>query len=81
MTKSVKELENIVKYNFKNKELLHRALTHKSYDNTHNNEKLNFLESSIRVNNIKKLLDKYPKEKEVIDKKFANLVNKKLVLI
>ena len=43
MTKSIKELENIVKYNFKNKELLHRALTHKSYDNTHNNEKLEFL--------------------------------------
>tara|TARA_B100000242_G_C43045374_1_gene487911 strand:- start:40 stop:705 length:666 start_codon:yes stop_codon:yes gene_type:complete len=79
MTKSIKELENIVKYNFKNKELLHRALTHKSYDNTHNNEKLEFLGDRVLGLIIsKKLLDKYPKEKEgVIDKKFANLVNKK----
>ena len=31
MTKSVKELENILQYDFKNKDLLNKALTHKSY--------------------------------------------------
>ena len=42
MSKLVKELENIINYNFKNKDLLHRALTHKSFS-MNNNEKLEFL--------------------------------------
>ena len=38
MNKSVKDLENILNYNFKDKVLLQKALTHKSYDNSINNE-------------------------------------------
>ena len=78
MTKN-RELENILKYNFRDKDLLDRALTHKSFDNTKNNEKLEFLGDRVLGLIISKtLLDKYPNEKEgIIDKKFANLVNKK----
>ena len=77
--KLVKELENILKYNFKDKSLLNNALTHKSFDSTTNNEKLEFLGDRVLGLVIsKKLLDKFPNEKEgIIDKKFANLVNKK----
>ena len=73
-----KELENILRYNFKDKDLLNKALTHKSFS-TNNNEKLEFLGDRVLGLIIsKKLLDKYPNEKEgIIDKKFANLVNKK----
>ena len=79
MDKSIKEIENKIKDLFKNKNLLHQALTHKSYNNNDNNEKLEFLGDRVLGLVIaKKLLDKYPKEKEgIIDKKFANLVNKK----
>ena len=79
MNKSNKDLESIIKYSFKNKALLNRALTHKSYNNDKNNEKLEFLGDRVLGLIIsKKLLDKYPNEKEgIIDKKFANLVNKK----
>ena len=79
MSKLFKELENILEYNFKDVSLLHRALTHKSYNNNTNNEKLEFLGDRVLGLIIsKKLLDKYPDEKEgIIDKKFANLVNKK----
>ena len=79
MNKSLKELEEILKYNFKDKDLLRKALTHKSFNNKNNNEKLEFLGDRVLGLIIsKKLLDKYPNEKEgIIDKKFANLVNKK----
>tara|TARA_B100001248_G_C27362654_1_gene447333 strand:+ start:686 stop:1351 length:666 start_codon:yes stop_codon:yes gene_type:complete len=79
MNKSFRDLEEILKYNFKNKDLLHRALTHKSFSNNINNEKLEFLGDRVLGLIIsKELLDRYPDEKEgVIDKKFANLVNKK----
>ena len=79
MSKSVKELESIIMYNFKDKLLLHRALTHKSYDNISNNEKLEFLGDRVLGLVISKtLLEKFPDEKEgIIDKKLANLVNKK----
>ena len=72
-------MKKFLKYNFKNKHLLHKALTHKSYDNKNNNEKLEFLGDRVLGLIIsEKLLDKYPDEKEgIIDKKFANLVNKK----
>ena len=43
MNKNSKELEKIIDYNFKKKKLLEKALTHKSYDNFDNNEKLEFL--------------------------------------
>ena len=79
MTKAERELEEILKYSFKNKELLNIALTHKSFNNHKNNEKLEFLGDRVLGLVIaKKLLEKYPDEKEgVIDKKFANLVNRR----
>ena len=79
MSKLTKELEEILKYDFKNKSLLNQALTHKSFDNNNNNEKLEFLGDRVLGLIIsKKLIDKYPNEKEgIIDKKFTNLVNKK----
>ncbi len=79
MKKSIKDLEIILKYNFKDKNLLYKALTHKSFDNINNNEKLEFFGDRVLGLIIsKKLLDKFPNEKEgIIDKKFANLVNKK----
>ena len=78
MNRSLKELENLLKYNFKNIKLLEGALTHKSFNTNKNNEKLEFLGDRVLGLIIAKiLLDKYPDEKEgVIDKKFANLVNK-----
>ena len=79
MTDQHKELEKIINYKFKNKELLIKSLIHKSYDNNNNNEKLEFLGDRVLGLIIsKKLLETYPDEKEgIIDKKFANLVNKK----
>ena len=79
MNKFLKDLEQILNYNFKDKALLNRALTHKSFDNEINNEKLEFLGDRVLGLIIsKELLDKYPHEREgIIDKKFANLVNKK----
>ena len=79
MIRSIQELEVILGYNFKNKDLLHKALTHKSFSNNINNEKLEFLGDRVLgliISNI--LINKYPNESEgIIDKKFANLVNKK----
>jgi len=83
MDKKIKELEKIIKYVFKKSSLLEKALTHKSYDNNINNEKLEFLGDRVLGLVIsEKLLDKFPEEKEgIIDKKFANLVNKKTCLL
>jgi len=79
MNKNLKELETIIDHNFKKIKLLEKALTHKSYDNLNNNEKLEFLGDRVLGLVIsERLLEKYPAEKEgIIDKKFANLVNKK----
>ena len=79
MEKQFNILEKILKYNFKKKSFLEKALTHKSYNNINNNEKLEFLGDRVLGLIIsERLLEKYPEEKEgVIDKKFANLVNKK----
>ena len=79
MKKSLKEVEQAINYDFKEKNLLHKALTHKSYGNLENNEKLEFLGDRVLGLVISKiLLEKFPEEKEgIIDKKFANLVNKK----
>ena len=79
MEKKLSSLEKIIKYNFKKKLLLEKAVTHKSFNNNINNEKLEFLGDRVLGLTISEiLLEKYPDEKEgVIDKKFANLVNKK----
>ena len=83
MNKNLKELETIIDHNFKKIKLLEKALTHKSFDNLNNNEKLEFLGDRVLGLVIsEKLLKKYPDEKEgSIDKKFANLVNKKTCTI
>ena len=74
-----KDLEIILQYDFKDKNLLRKSLIHKSFDNKNNNEKLEFLGDRVLGLIIaKKLIDIYPEEKEgIIDKKLANLVNKK----
>ena len=82
MKKKIKEFEKIINYNFKKSSYLEKALTHKSLNNIINNEKLEFLGDRVLGLIIsEKLLEKYPDEKEgIIDKKYANLVNKKTCL-
>ncbi len=79
MKDKIKDLEKIINYNFKKPELLLQALTHKSFDNIKNFEKLEFLGDRVLGLIISQtLLNKYPNEKEgIIDKKYANLVNKR----
>ncbi len=79
MKSSNKELEKILDYNFKNLDLLKQSLIHKSFNNSDNNEKLEFLGDRVLGLIIsKKLIEIYPHEREgIIDKKFANLVNKR----
>ena len=75
-------LQKKIKVNFKNKDLLIRSLTHKSFDRVNNNEKVEFLGDRVLGLVIaKKLLEIYPNEREgILDKKFASLVNKKTCL-
>ena len=75
-------LEKKIKVNFKNKNLLEKSLTHKSFDKDRNNEKVEFLGDRVLGLVIaKKLLEIYPNEKEgILDKKYASLVNKKTCL-
>ena len=76
-------LEKKIKVNFKNKDLLIKSLTHKSFDKENNNEKIEFLgDRVLGLVMAKKLLEIYPNEKEgILDKKFAALVNKKTCLL
>ena len=75
-------LEKKLKINFKNKDLLVRSLTHKSFNKEINYEKIEFLgDRVLGLVMAKKLLEIYPNEKEgILDKKFASLVNKKTCL-
>ena len=75
-------LEKKINYKFKDKKLLIKSLTHKSYDKINNNEKIEFLGDRVLGLIIaKKFLEIYPEEKEgILDKKFASLVNKKTCL-
>ena len=79
---SLSNLEKKLKINFKNKNLLTKSLTHKSFDKKDNNEKVEFLgDRVLGLVMAKKLLEIYPNEKEgILDKKFAALVNKKTCL-
>ena len=62
-------LEKKLKINFKNKDLLVKSLTHKSYDKINNNEKIEFLENIYsdeylktekeKLNYIKKNIDQF----------------------
>jgi ribonuclease-3 len=82
MNKVNKKIEIVLEYNFKNYNLLKQSLIHKSFDSINNNEKLEFLGDRVLGLIIsKKLIEIYPDEKEgIIDKKYANLVNKKTCL-
>ena len=75
-------LEKRINIKFKDKKLLVRSLTHKSFDKVNNYEKIEFLGDRVLGLVIaKKLLEIYPNEKEgILDKKFASLVNKKTCL-
>ena len=75
-------LEKKIKISFKNKDLLIKSLTHKSFNKENNNEKIEFLgDRVLGLVMAKKLLEIYPNEKEgILDKKFAALVNKKTCL-
>ena len=76
------ELEKKINIVFKNKNLLDQSLTHKSFNSSKNNEKIEFLgDRVLGLVMAKKLLEIYPNEKEgIVDKKFASLVNKKSCL-
>ena len=76
------ELEKKINIVFKNKNLLDQSLTHKSFNSSKNNEKIEFLgDRVLGLVMAKKLLEIYPNEKEgILDKKFAGLVNKKTCL-
>ena len=75
-------LEKKINISFKNKDLLIKSLTHKSFNKEKNNEKIEFLgDRVLGLVMAKKLLEIYPDEKEgILDKKFAALVNKKTCL-
>ncbi len=82
MNINFQNLEKKIKINFKNKKLLIKSLTHKSYNKENNNEQIEFLgDRVLGLVMAKKLLEIYPNEKEgILDKKFASLVNKKTCL-
>ena len=77
-----KKLEKKIDIRFRDKNLLIKSLTHKSFNKISNNEKLEFLgDRVLGLVMAKRLLEIYPEEKEgVLDKKFASLVNKKTCL-
>ena len=75
-------LEKKINIKFRNKDLLITSLTHKSFNKSNNNEKMEFLGDRVLGLIIaKRLLEIYPNEKEgILDKKYASLVNKKACL-
>ncbi|SVD38525.1 uncharacterized protein METZ01_LOCUS391379, partial [marine metagenome] len=79
MSINVSALEKKIGISFKNKNILIRSLTHKSFNSVDNNEKLEFLGDRVLGLIIsKKLLEIFPKDKEgALDKKLASLVNRK----
>ena len=79
---TVQKIEKIIGLKFKDKNLIIKCLTHKSYDSINSNEKLEFLGDRVLGLVIsKRLLEIYPNEKEgILDKKLASLVNKKKCL-
>ena len=83
MTDQTTKKKQKINIKFKDQELLKKSLIHKSYNSIDNNEKLEFLgDRVLGLVLAKTLLKIYPEEKEgVIDKKFANLVNKKTCLL
>ncbi len=72
-------LEKKIGVNFKDKKLLIKSLTHKSFNSNNNYEKLEFLGDRVLGLIISKtLLEIFPDDKEgSLDKKLASLVNRK----
>ena len=61
MIRELKDLEEIIKYKFNSKNILKKSLTHKSFNDNINNEKLEFLGDRVLGLVISKnLLFKYP---------------------
>ena len=79
MNDDVSKLEKKIEIIFKDKKLLIRSLTHKSFNSDENNEKLEFLGDRVLGLIISRtLLEMFPKDKEgSLDKKLASLVNGK----
>ena len=79
MNNKLSKLEKKIGIYFKNKSLLVKSLTHKSFNPVNNNEKLEFLGDRVLGLVIsKRLLGLFPNDREgVLDKKFASLVNRK----
>ena len=79
MKSNTHNFEKKINIKFKNKLLLSQALMHKSANQKENNEKIEFLgDRVIGLVLSRKLFDLYPNETEgVLDKRFANLVNRK----
>ena len=79
MSINLSTLEKKIGINFKNKNILIKSLTHKSFNSVDNNEKLEFLGDRVLGLIIsKKLLEIFPNDKEgILDKKLASLVNRK----
>ena len=78
MSEKFINLQKKINIKFKNISTLKKSITHKSYNQNNNNEKLEFLGDRILGLVIsKKLIELYPDEKEgYLDKKLASLVNK-----
>ena len=79
MIKNLINFQKKIGINFKNQKLLIKSFTHKSYNSTENNEKLEFLGDRVLGLIISQnLLKFFPNDKEGdLDKKLASLVNKK----
>ena len=78
MRDKLNSLQKKINIKFKNLNYLKNSITHKSYDQSNNYEKLEFLGDRILGFVIsKKLIELYPDQKEgMLDKKLASLVNK-----
>ena len=78
MINNKQKLQDAISYQFIEDKFLTRALTHKSYDKTNNNEQLEFLGDRILGLVIsEKLFNETENTNEgLLDKKFSKLVNK-----
>jgi len=79
MNNKISLLEKKIGINFKDKKLLIKSLTHKSFNSNDNYEKLEFLGDRVLGLIISKtLLEIFPDDNEgSLDKKLASLVNRK----
>ena len=79
MNNKISTLEKKIGINFKDKKLLIKSITHKSFNSNNNYEKLEFLGDRVLGLIISKtLLEIFPDDKEgSLDKKLASLVNRK----